>query len=177
MVQETCPERRGQIQLICEVRLGTVGSELVAGHHHRTERRSDRIRRSRAGDVKLRLGDLHGAGVVRIARLVAESQMAVEIVLGLDGRDVVVGSQEIALLKAVVVIAIHGRGAVIQPRNAVVRRVVRVLMEVAERRAGRGTDAERERGRDAKSAVLRNIAAGDVSFIAHHIHPKGGVLA
>ncbi len=176
VAQEAGVEIRGEIELIGEVSLCAVGGELIAINNHCAERRSDRIRHQggpgRRRCPQLRFGNLHVADVVRVTHLIAKCQMAVEVVLGFDGPDVVIGAQEVAPGEAVVVIAIHRRGAVVKPRNAIVRNVVRVLMEIAEGCRVGVPDAESECGRNPEPAVFRDIPPGYIAFIAHHVQPE-----
>ena len=74
--------------------------------------------------VDLGLGDANIAMVMRVTGLVAEGDVAVHVVLELDRPHVHVGLQIIAMFEAVVVAALDRSGAVKQPGDAVVGRVV-----------------------------------------------------
>ncbi len=99
-----------------------------------------------------------------------------EIVLRAQGGDVVLGAEIVAFAEAVVVVVGDGSGLVEEPGNAVVGNVVRLLIEIAERKAGGGAQAEGEGGRHAVAAVEGDVAAGDSALGSHHVHAEGGAL-
>ena len=91
--------------------------------------------------------------------------------------DVVVGTQIVAVLEAVIIVVRYGRRAIEQPRDTVIGIVVRVLVEVIERPTGIRAKSERQRWRHTKAAILRDISSGNVTFIAHQIKSKRRALA
>ena len=64
-----------------------------------------------------------------------------------------------------------------QPGNAVVGRVVGLLVQIAQSKARRLADAEGQGWGDAVAAIFRDVAPGDAAFVAHDIHPKRRAVA
>src|SRR5579875_2868153 len=96
---------------------------------HSTQGSAERV------SIQLRLSDEGVAHVVGIARLVAYGHFSINIMFDLDSAYVVVSSQVVSVLEAVVIRVGNGRGAIEQPGYAVIRNVVCILMEVTERHA------------------------------------------
>ena len=124
------------------------------------------------GRVDLRLGDANIAMVMRVAGLVAEGDVAVDVVLELDRAHVHVGLQIIAMLKAVIVAALDRSGAIEQPGDAVVGRVVGAFMQIAECEAGRRAQSESQRGSDAIAPALGDIPSRELRVVPHQVQPE-----
>ena len=125
-----------------------------------------------SGRVNLRFGDANIAMVMRVTCLVAEGDVAVDVVLELDRPQIHIGLQIVAMLEAVVVAAFDRGRAIEQPGNAVVRSVVRAFAQVAEREPGRRAQSEGQRGSDAVAAVLGDVAPGKFRIVAHQVQPE-----
>ena len=140
--------------MIIEKRLEAIHRNLVASHIDVFERR---VEIEGAGD--LRFCDLHGALVVAVARLIADSDPAIDVVFDSRGGNVDVGSQEVAMLEAVVVRAVDRRRAVEKPRDAVVGVVVGLFVKIAQRHSCRSAETERDGWRNPEPAIVRDVAS------------------
>src|SRR6266404_2617438 len=133
--------------------------------------------RIQSGRVNLRLGDSDVASVMRVPRLVAEGEVAVDIVLELHRPEVHIGLEIVSVLKPVIVAAFHRSRTVEQPGDAVVRGVVGSLAQVTEREAIWATQAECQGGSDAVAPVLGNITPGKLRIVSHHVQAESGPAA
>ena len=156
MAERAGVELHDHIGLVLQEGFRAVDCDLVAKNVDLTERRGQRVG-VQSGRVDLRLGDANVAMVVRVTGLVAEGDVAVDVVLELHRPHVHVGLQIVAMLKAIIVAALHRGRTIEEPGDAVVRRVVGALMQIAECEAGGRAQSEGQRGSDAVAAVLGDV--------------------
>src|SRR5258708_4643683 len=87
---------------------------------------------SQSGRVNLCLGDSDVASVMCVTRLIAEGEVAVDIVLELHRPEVHIGLEIVTVFKPVIVAAFHWSRTIEQPGDAVVRGVVGSFAHVTE---------------------------------------------
>ena len=127
------------------------------------------------------------AGVAQ-ARDVAQL-VAAEIVAGVQGADVGAGALEVTVDQTVVVVAVRHHRAAVDPlrgrrtvRIAVrettrVRQVIALHVVVAGDQLRRAVQAERDRWRDAPTADIGSVAAGDVRLVLHQVQAGRDAIA
>jgi hypothetical protein len=126
----------------------------------------------------LRLGDLRIARVVGGAGDGVQVQPLLEVVIHLQGEDVVVGAEEVLVREAEVAAAVDGRRQFVEePRQTVVGCIGFGEVYVAERSARGGVQSGRDRRRDAEAADLGGVALGHSRFDRHGVHAEGGAVA
>src|ERR1700759_3496342 len=172
MLQEAGVEVESYVHLVVEKCFEAVHRDLIAIDVDVFQRRGEVD-----GASDLGFGDLHGALIVTVARLIADFDPAIYVVLDPRRRDIDVGPEKIAVFEAVIIVPIDRRWSIEEPGNTVVGIVVGLLVQIAEREPRRRAETERERRRNSEAPILRDISPRDSLIDAHQIETQRSLFA